>query len=69
MSAKVRGLGRSRKAATLKRVLRNDFNKVKLIKRLEGDEGGNQVMSCGGMAQTTGTAKTKALRQAHVCLV
>lgn len=40
----------------------NLIKKVRLIRRLEGDEGINQVMSYGRMAQATYTAKAKALR-------
>ena len=38
------------------------IKKVRLIQRLEGDEGANYVMSYGRMAQTTCTVKAKALR-------
>lgn len=38
------------------------IKKVRLIQRFEGDEGANHMMAYGRTAQTTCTARAKALR-------
>lgn len=59
----VRRLERGRQVAILNRVVRDDLTeKVRLMQRPEGDEGVNQMVSCGIIVRKTCTAKAKALK-------
>lgn len=61
-STVVRGLERGGQVTVLNTMVRADLiKKVKLMKRLEGDEEVHQMMSCGIIVQTKCTAKAKAL--------